>query len=119
MTELASALASLCPEIESGLKPHLRGLFRGLISGRLPQAWAFATEVESASLSVDQQGNASAYQGALANPDVSIRWDQARLLTALRTRDARKVPPGPPPRVQFHTAKGKEAYQFLRGRLGL
>jgi hypothetical protein len=119
MTEVGQAVAALCPEIESELKPRLRGLTGLIISRYLPQTWVFATEREVASIVVDYQGNAVAYDGGLPNPDVSIRTDHLRLMVALNTRDARQVPPGAPPEVNYSTKKGRDAFQFLRGRFGL
>ena len=119
MTEVGQAVAALCPEIESELKPRLRGLTGMIISRYLPQTWVFATEREIASIVVDPQGNAVAYDGAVGNPDVTIRTDQVRLLAALITRDARQVPAGAPPQVSYHSKKGKDAFQFLRGKFGL
>jgi|GEM_PF-390347 len=119
MTCTANHLAALGPEIEGQLKPNLNGLFGGVVRGYLPQTWKFVTELDTASLVVDRAGNVKAYAGAVPGADVTITLDHARLEAALRTRDKNRVPPGSPPQVAFHTPKGKTAFGFLRGRLGL
>jgi hypothetical protein len=67
---------------------------------------------------VDKSGKVTASAGALASPDVTIETSHARLKAAFETRDKSKVPPGPLT-VTPHTAKGRTAFDFLRGRIGL
>lgn len=118
MSCIASLLAQVSREVESELKPHLRGLQGLFIAGYLPQTWVFATESETVSFYVDSQGNASVTDGRAPTPDVTIGTSHAMLSTALRTRDPAQVPRGPL-RVTPHTPKGGTAFQFLRRRLGL
>ena len=119
MSELQSLLSSLRPEIESQIKPHLRGFFGGIVRGYLPQVWAFRTETESASLRVSGEGAVRASEGLPRDFDVLIIWSHQQLTAALRTRDRDQVPPGAPPSVEFRTRKGKTAFSFLRSRFGL
>lgn len=119
MPELEALLSSLRPEIESQLKPQLRGFFGGIIRGYLPQVWAFRTERDSASLTVSVAGSVTVSNGILDRHDVLITWSYAQLTAALRTRDQSQVPPGPPPTVDFRTQKGRTAFSFLRSRFGL
>jgi hypothetical protein len=119
MSELESLLASLQPEIESQLKPHLHGLFGGIVRSYLPQVWAFRTEIESASLTVSHEGTVHASTGVARKCDVLITWSQKQLMTALRTRDRTKVPAGSPPSIEFKTKRGKTAFSFLRSRFGI
>jgi hypothetical protein len=119
MAELESLLTSLRPEIESQIKPHLRGLFGGIVRGYLPQVWAFRTETESASLRVSSEGSVRVSAGLLKDHDVMISWSQEQMTAALRTRDRTKIPAGTAPSVEFATQKGKTAFSFLRSRFGL
>jgi len=71
-----------------------------------------------ASLTVDKNGTVSVAGGAAAHPDVTIETGHDRLVTALTTRSRDAVPPGPLT-VTPHTSKGRTAFDYLRGRLGL
>jgi hypothetical protein len=119
MAELQTLLSSLRPDIESQIKPHLRGFFGGIVRGYLPQVWAFRTETESASLKVTALGNVRASDGLPKDFDVLIIWTHEQLTAALRTRDRTQVPAGAAPAVEFRTRKGKTAFSFLRSRFGL
>ncbi len=119
MSELESLLASLRPEIESQLKPHLRGFWRGIIRGYLPQVWAFQTEVVPESLTVSAEGKVRVSPGVSRNCDVMIKWTHKQLTAALRTRDRSQVPPGTAPTVEFKTRRGKTSFSFLKSRFGL
>ncbi len=119
MSELKDLLAGLTPEIEEQLKPALSGLFGGIVKGYLPQVWGFRTERGSAALAIDDSGNVSAVEGVPPTADVIIVWGHDQLLTALKTRSKEAVPAGHPPQVDFRSPKGKTAFTFLRGRLGI
>jgi hypothetical protein len=119
MSELESLLSSLRPDIESQLKPHLRGFFRGIVRSYLPQVWAFKTEIESGSLTVSAEGKVRVSPGVSRHCDVLITWSHQQLTAALRTRDRTQVPPGAPPSVEFKTRRGKTAFSFLKSRFGL
>jgi hypothetical protein len=119
MTLVSATLAPVCPQVESQLRPHLSGLFSGVVRGYLPQAWSFTTEGGTATLKVDKAGNATIVDGAVAPLDVSIRWGQAQLEWAITRRGQGPRPPGSDPRVEIHTDKGRTAFGFLRGRFKL
>jgi hypothetical protein len=122
MTCLATSLSRLGPSIEGQLKPHLSGLFGGVVRGYLPQTWVFAAGSESASLVVDQAGNVTVYSGAVQSADVLITATHATLsgaleaATGVRRRD--EVPSGPV-KPTFYTSKGRTAFNYLRGKFGL
>ncbi len=118
MSCIESLLGQVSGEVEAELKPRLRGFQAFLIAGYLPQAWVFVTESDVVSFFVDSQGNASVASGKARTPDVTIETSHALLSTALRTRNPALVPRGPL-KVTPHTTKGRTAFQFLRGRLGL
>lgn len=118
MSCLTELLESLRPEVENGLKPHLRGIFGGLIRPYLPQTWVFVTEAEVATFYVDPSGETAVSPVAGARPDVTIVVDHAVISAALSTRDSRQVPPGNK-EIRFQTQKGQTAFNFLRGRFGL
>jgi len=118
MASLVPLLESVARDIQPQVKSQLGGFFGGMVRAYLPQTWVFRTEREVASLSVDKNGEVSVAKGALANPDVTIEVPHARLVTALETRSREKVPPGPIT-VTPHTSKGKTAFEYLRGRVGL
>jgi hypothetical protein len=119
MTSTRETLTPVCPQVESQLKPHLSGLFSGLVRGYLPQAWCFTTEDGTATLHVDSAGNAVVLDGAPAPLDVSISWGQAQLEWAIINQGRGPRPPGSDPQVTFHTSKGRTAFGFLRSRFNL
>lgn len=118
----AELLGELGPSIERELKPNLRGLAGLVVRRYLPQRWVFSTGSEFASLCVDDQGNVSAYEGAVAGPDVLISTSHETLSRALEAALGRRprssVPQGEV-RPTFYTPKGRTAFNYLRGRLGL
>lgn len=118
MSCIEGLLSQVSAEVEAQLKPRLRGLTGMFVAGYLPQAWVFVTESEVVSLFVDPQGNASVAAGRPRSLDVTIETSHALLSAALRTRSPSSVPRGPL-RVTPHTTKGRDAFQYLRGRFGL
>lgn len=119
MKSVRDVLTPVCPEVETQLKPHLSGLFAGIVRGYLPQAWNFTTERGNATLLVDMDGNAEVVDGAPGTIDVSIRWGQPQLEWAIIGRGSGPRPPGPDPTIKVHTSKGKTAFGFLRSRFNL
>jgi hypothetical protein len=118
MGSVADLLSGICSEIETQLKPNLRGFFGGTIRSYLPQAWVFATESETVTLRVDTDGNVSARSGRMDGPDVIIQGTQAALLAALSSRNPAMVPPRSI-KARPVTSKGSMAFNFLRNRFGL
>lgn len=116
MPSLVALLESVARELQPQVTSQLGGFFGGMVRAYLPQTWEFRTEKEAASLRVDRSGAISVAKGAATNPDVTIETPLERLATALRTRT--KVPPESV-KVTAHTPKGKTAFDYLRGRLGL
>ncbi len=111
---LRSAARSLEPEVKS----RLGGFLGAMVRAYLPQTWTFRTPEESASLTIDPEGNTSVAPGEARAPDVTVELARALLERILLERANPQVPPGAV-RVTPHTAKGKAAFGFLRGRLGL
>ena len=103
---------------EPEIKSRLSGFLGGILRQYLPQTWVFRTDDGTASLSVDGNGTVTVVSGAAAHPDVTIEIPHDRLRAALTTRKRESVPPGPI-QVTPHSAKGKAAFDYLRGRLGL
>jgi len=118
MDSIAVLLKSVARDVEPQVKSQLDGFFGGMVRAYLPQTWVFRTEHEVASFTVDRAGGVSVTEGAATHPDVTIETSHDRLATALRTRSRAAVPPGPLT-VTPHTPKGKTAFDYLRGRLGL
>lgn len=118
MACLPDLLASIAPELEANVRRNLGGPFGGMVAAYLPQTWVFATDDGVASLRVERDGSVRALPGAAPDADVTVATSHARLVAALRTRRRDAVPPGPLA-VTPHTAKGRTAFAFLRGRLGL
>ncbi|MCI4348762.1 MAG: hypothetical protein L3J93_00875 [Thermoplasmata archaeon] len=118
MSCLKPALEAVGHDLEPRLARSLQGMLGGMIRAYLPQRWVFVTEEGTASLTIDERGHASVADGPLVSPDVTIASSHARLSAALTTRDRTRIPPGPFTATP-HTAKGRAAYEFLRGRLGL
>ena len=118
MPTLVSLLDSIARDIQPQIQAQLGGFFGGMVRAYLPQTWEFRTEKETASLTVAKTGAVSVTGGAASHPDVTIETGHDRLVTALTTRSRDQVPPGAFT-VTPHSAKGKTAFGYLRGRLGL
>jgi hypothetical protein len=118
MSCIEGLLRKTALEFEPELQNRLKGIFGGIISGYLPQAWVFQTEDGAASLLVDKAGKVSVMAGVAPHPDVTVEMPHARLAAALKTRTKSAVPPGDL-KVTPHTVKGRTAFDYLRGRLGL
>jgi len=118
MGTIEEALRAAGRDFEPEIRQRLSGWLGGMIRQYLPQSWVFRTEHEVASLTVDAAGSVSVAAGAVPHPDVTIEVPHDRLLAALTQRKREAVPPGPI-QVTPHSAKGKAAFDYLRGRLGL
>lgn len=118
MASLVSLLESVAHDVQPQVQSQLGGFFGGMVRSYLPQTWVFQTEKETVSLSVDRAGALSVASGAAAHPDVTVEIPYDRLVAALTTRSRERVPSGPL-KVTSHTSKGKTAFEYLRGRIGL
>jgi len=118
MPGVEELLRTVGAEAERQVRSQLSGFFGGFVREYLPQVWVFRTEEGSASLSVAADGKVAVTAGEAATPDVTIEIGYARLRAALTTRSRAAVPPGPLT-VTPHSTKGRVAFDYLRGRLGL
>jgi len=118
MRTLNSLLESAGHDLEPQVRAQLGGFFGGMVRAYLPQTWVFQTEQATAYLTVDRSGSVTVGEGVPPSPDVTIATTHARLVAALETRSREKVPPGSL-HVTAHTSKGRTAFDYLRGRLGL
>ena len=118
MASLLPLLEQAARDVQPEIKAQLGGFFGGVVRAYLPQTWVFKTEKEVASLTVDQDGGVAVAPGTMAHPDGTIETTYGRLEAELRTRARAQVPSGPLT-VTPHTSKGKTAFDYLRGRLGL
>jgi hypothetical protein len=104
--------------IEPQVKP-----FTLFIGGWLPQHWVFSTESGSSTLVVEKTGDSGGVLGASPTPDVTVTWTDtqldAALTVALSNGDRNTVSRNPPPKVEAHTKKGRDALSMLGKRLGL
>jgi len=122
LSYIGKILASnVAPQIGPGLKPHLRNWFYGgMVRKRPPQIWWFVTNSGSATLHVDQNGDAVVYDGQTGQPDGKITWTDHAFYAAIVQRDRAKVPPEDgQPGVEIYTAKGREAFGQFRARFGV
>jgi len=116
MPGVEELLGPVAARAQAEVQRRLGGFLGGMLRAYLPQVWVFVTDRGTASLRVAPDGSASVVPGPLAPADVTIEVGHARLEAALAGRaDAG----GTPPRVTTHSAKGKAAFDYLRGRLGL
>jgi hypothetical protein len=118
MEPLRLLLENAARDIEPQVRSQLGGFFGGMVRAYLPQTWVFRTESEVASLTVGRDGAVRVGDGPAENPDVTVEATHERLFAALRTRSRANVPPGEF-KVTAHTSKGRTAFDYLRGRLGL
>ena len=115
MTRIFDLLKGYCPEIEMRMRPQLDSAIRGsIVRGQLPQVWHFITEQETASFTVDRNGNAKAQEGNVGSPDVIVEWNHECLLSVLRSRTLEGIPPGEGPKVTTHTMRGRIGYSMIR-----
>lgn len=105
-------------QFEPEIQRRLQGFLGSIVRSYLPQTWVFKTDDGSASLHVDTDGKVSVTSGTSPRPDVTVEIPHDRLVAALKTRNREAVPPGPLT-VTPHTAKGRTAFDYLRGRIGL
>ena len=118
MSCVEDLLRTAAQDAEPRIQQQLHGFFGGMVRHYLPQTWVFETEDGTASFHVDASGKITVSSGALQPADVTIEVGHARLKAALTSGRTDVTAPGPLT-VTPHTAKGKAAFEFLRGRLGL
>ena len=118
MSCTATTLADLCPTVEAQLKPQLSGLFGGFVRAYLPQHWLFRTEQDSATLTVDPNGRATASAVPHPSPDVTVELPHGELRALVAGGGRRRPAPGSI-KATAHTPKGRAALGYLGPRLGL
>ena len=118
MSCVEDLLKGVAREVEPQVQQQLRGMFGAFVRAYLPQTWVFRTEDGVGSLLVDPAGHVTVAAGASNPADVTIEIGHERLKATLTTRRRDAIPPGPLT-VTPHTAKGKAAFDYLRGRIGL
>ncbi len=119
MTSIENLLKALCPEIESRIKPQLPGLTGLIFKSYLPQVWVFKTEHEVVTLLVDIQGDALVFPGEDEGSDVVIEWNHDLLTSVLSKRSREGIPGVAAPIVNARSVRGREAFNYLKGALGL
>jgi hypothetical protein len=115
---LAELLERVTPDLEREVRSRLQGFLGGFIRAFLPQVWVFETESETATLRVEPSGAVTVAPGSVPSPDVSVSAPRARLEAMLTSRER----PGSAPSdvsVLLHTARGRAAFDQVRGRFGL
>ncbi len=119
VSEAADLLAEAGRRLEPEVRQRLSGFLGGFVRAYLPQRWVFVTDGGTASLTVEPDGGVHAEDGAATSPDVTVELKLTDLKRALAKRSG--PPPAPPKdlKVTPHTAKGRAAFDYLRGRLGL
>jgi len=118
MSCTADLLSRVARNVEGEIRSRLNGFLGGIVRAYLPQTWVFRTEEGAASLVVERDGRVSVVPAASPQPDVTVEGSHDELRSVL----SRAKPSGPAPRtlkVTPHTAKGKTAFDYLRGRLGV
>ena len=104
--------------MEPQIRSQLGGFLGGIVRAYLPQTWVFKTEKEVVSYTVDRTGAVSVTSGVAKDPDVTIEARHDHLVTLLQRRSRAGASPGSVVATP-HTPKGKTAFDYLRGRLGL
>ena len=118
METLRSLLEGAGRDLEPQVRAQLGGFFGGMVQAYLPQTWVFRADGQAAALTVDRSGKVSVADGEATNPDVIVETTRERLAAALRDRSRAATPPGSLV-VTPLTSKGRTAFDYLRGRLGL
>ncbi len=118
MGSIADRLTELSKSVEAEIRSRLNGFLGGIVRAYLPQTWVFRTEKEAASLLVGRDGAVSVVPAASPQPDVTVEATHAELEAVLaHPGHGRKAPPSL--KVTPHTAKGRTAFDYLRGRFGV
>ncbi len=117
MSCLEELLTKAARSFEGELQTRLHGFLGSIVRAYLPQVWVFRTDDGTVSLAIDQEGHAKVTTGAAPHPDVTVEIPHDRLRAALKSGRKEAVPPGPLT-VTPHTAKGRTAFDYLKGRLG-
>ena len=118
MSELTDLLADAGRRLEPEIRSRLNGMLGGILRAYIPQCWEFRTDAGAATLTVGPDGASTAAEGLATAPDVTIEIPFATLRTALTTR-TRAPGSSTSIRVTPHTTKGRAAFDYLRGRIGL
>jgi hypothetical protein len=118
VSEPADSLEKAAVRLAPELQRRLTGFLGQMARAYLPQTWHFVTEAGAASLTVTGRGELYVVEGSTASPDVTVRISQKHLHQALEMGPGKPLPPGAV-QVTGHTSKGRTAFEFLRGRLGL
>ncbi|MDE1821512.1 MAG: hypothetical protein KGJ23_12845 [Euryarchaeota archaeon] len=105
--------------LQAELNAVISGPMAPMVRSYLPQTWVFETDRGPLTLAADSVGRVSSFAGSVQERDVTIRIRYDRLVSALQTRDARRIPPAEAPQVAFHSQKGNVAFSFLRNQFGL
>lgn len=119
MGQLRDALGAVCPDIEGRAKARLNVDATGGLREWLPQSWVFETDIETATLHLDTEGNATATEGSRGEGDLNVIWDQGHLLEVLTAKVRTASFVGANPKLRFRTVTGQRAFSLLRGSLGL
>ncbi len=112
-------LRGFCVDAERALKPSLRGFKALVLRPYLPQIWTFETESETVNVLADTDGGVSISHADNLQRDVTIAWEHSLMCEVLSMRSGTSIPEGERPTITYHTAKGRAAFEFLKGRLGL
>jgi len=118
VSDPADTLGRAAERLEPELRRRLTGFVGQMAQAYLPQTWLFVTEAGAASLTVTGAGRLTVQDGPTPQPDVTVRITQQHLVQALDRPSGGPLPAGAA-QVTGHTAKGRAAFELLRGRLGL
>jgi hypothetical protein len=118
MSDLVQQLEHAGRQLQPEIQRRLGGLLGGIVRAYLPQVWMFRTDHGTASLTVSAAGEVSVAEGAVEHPDVTIEIPWELLHAALTKRSPEGIPHDRV-KVTPHSAKGRAAFDYLRGRIGL
>jgi hypothetical protein len=118
VTATAQLLEKIAPDIEKELKPRLQGFIGQFVRAYLPQDWVFETDEDAATVHIETTGAVTVAKGTVPSPDVTVHAPKARLEKLLTSRTHPATLPAEV-RAVPHTAKGKVAFDQVRGRFGL
>jgi hypothetical protein len=118
MSCTAELLTGVSRNVESEVRSRLNGFLGGIFRAYLPQTWVFRTEEGAVSLVVGRDGGVSVVPAAAPEPDVTVEAAHDELKAVL-SRSGRPQAPPRSLKVTPHTAKGRTAFDYLRGRFGL
>jgi hypothetical protein len=95
MGDLESLVRTHALEMENEFRPQIKG-FRGIfVRAMIPKVIVYKTEGDAVTIQFDRLGNANVSKGDHPKPKILVESTYEIIAESFRTRDPKKLPPGP------------------------